>query len=144
MGAERTSAGVHRASVYSIQHAVRNFHFIFPFDTYPCPSAVLINEFVDGEDPVSLPYGPEYLPENDLDFQESLVVESSLGGGAQADVCEQLVTSTNGRFCVLCLESLQGRGVNETLKHYDAEGDCAKCEEQCLLLVAPNKGTDLS
>eukprot|EP01044_Picomonas_judraskeda_P012018 COSAG03_NODE_1687_length_3648_cov_10.546915_1_plen_1037_part_00 len=92
------------------------------------------------EDPDVAPFGPQYNPDLDEEFQESLVVQSSLGKSTQEEVCAELALGGDGMFCVKCLETLTSTiaGLPKTLKRFQHTGDCGSCYEQCVLLVGPN------
>lgn len=98
------------------------------------------------EDPDVAPFGPEYAPELDEEFQESLVVQSSLGKSTQEEVCAELALGGDGKFCVKCLETLTSTvgGLSKTIKRFQHTGDCGSCYEQCVLLVGPNTEDQLS
>jgi hypothetical protein len=98
------------------------------------------------EEPDIAPFGTEYKPELDDEFQESLVVQSSLGKSTQEEVCAELALGGDGMFCVKCLEPLESvvGGVTKTLNRFQDTGDCGQCYEQCVLLVGPNDDKKLT
>lgn len=98
------------------------------------------------EDPDVAPFGPQYMPELDEEFQESLVVQSSLGKSTQEEVCAELALGGDGMFCGKCLETLTSTvgGLSKTIKRFQHTGDCGSCYEQCVLLVGPNTADKLS
>lgn len=96
------------------------------------------------EEPEVSGFGPEYQPELDETFQESVVVQSSFGTSTQEEVCAELALGGDGKFCVKCLKTMETGLEGQTIKFFTGTGDCAQCREQCQLLVGPNDDERLS
>ena len=72
-------------------------------------------------------------------FKESVVTQAALGSGTtESEMCRQLASDNDGKFCTTCLKTEQIPG-SPPFNYYDdtVGSDCFKCKEQCLIVVAP-------